>query len=282
MKTLYVSDLDGTLLSQDSLVSDASAEMLNKAIAGGALFSIATARTPSTVGPLMAAVRSNLPYIVMTGAAGWNPADGLFSHTVTISPAEADRILAIFRKQSLPVFIYCFLNGIIRVYHSGPLSDVERQFMVGRESRFKHFDVPPNGESTLPVPLPPVLLFYSIQPTEKGRPVFEEIKDTCLCNPLFYHDVYGDEIAVLETFALDATKADALKWLKRMSGAERVVAFGDNVNDIPMLRSADVAVAVENAIPEVKEIADIIIGPNSSDSVARYILTDSQFSSHEI
>ena len=50
------------------------------------------------------------------------------------------------------------------------------------------------------------------------------------------------------------------------------MVFGDNLNDIPMLRCADVAVAVENAYPEVKQIAHVVIGPNSSDSVARWIL----------
>ena len=41
-----------------------------------------------------------------------------------------------------------------------------------------------------------------------------------------------------------------------------------------MLRSADVAVAVENALPEVKAIADVVIGPNTDDSVARFIQQD--------
>ena len=35
--------------------------------------------------------------------------------------------------------------------------------------------------------------------------------------------------------------------MKKKTGADRVVAFGDNLNDIPMLQAADVAVAVENA-----------------------------------
>ena len=61
--------------------------------------------------------------------------------------------------------------------------------------------------------------------------------------------------------------------LKAISGADRVVAFGDNINDIPMLREADVAVAVENAVPEVKRIADVIIGPNTTDAVPRFILS---------
>lgn len=281
-KTLYVTDLDGTLLSADSRVTDASAEMINTAINGGALFSIATARTPSTVASLMADIRSHLPYIVMTGAAVWNPIDGKFEQTVSLPSEEAEIILDIFRRHSLPVFIYCFEKGIIQVYHSGELSNLELQFIEGRESAYKHFNIGPSGFSPIPQPLPPVLLFYSIQPEELGRPVYEEIRKTCSCNPLFYHDIYGEEIAVLEIFAQGATKAKAIERLKSHTGAERLVVFGDNVNDIPMMKCADVSVAVENAIPEVKDIADIIIGPNTDNSVAQYILTDFQFSGHEI
>ncbi len=63
--------------------------------------------------------------------------------------------------------------------------------------------------------------------------------------------------------------------MKEKTGADRVVAFGDNLNDIPMLQAADVAVAVENArLPEVKEIADIVIGPNTDDAVAEFISGD--------
>ncbi len=35
-------------------------------------------------------------------------------------------------------------------------------------------------------------------------------------------------------------------------GADRTVAFGDNVNDLPMMLAADHAVAVANALQEVK------------------------------
>ncbi len=52
------------------------------------------------------------------------------------------------------------------------------------------------------------------------------------------------------------------------------MAFGDNLNDIPMLQVADVAVAVDNALPETKAAADVVIGPNTADSVALYIEED--------
>jgi hydroxymethylpyrimidine pyrophosphatase-like HAD family hydrolase len=41
-----------------------------------------------------------------------------------------------------------------------------------------------------------------------------------------------------------------------------------------MMQVADVAVAVGNALPEVKAIAHEVIGTNTSNAVARYILSD--------
>ena len=66
-------------------------------------------------------------------------------------------------------------------------------------------------------------------------------------------------------------KASAVSELKRRSGADRLVVFGDNLNDLSMFAVADTAVAVENALPQVKEKADVVIGPNSADAVPRYI-----------
>ena len=50
-----------------------------------------------------------------------------------------------------------------------------------------------------------------------------------------------------------------------------MVVFGDNRNDIAMMQAADYSVAMGNAFPEVKEAASEVIGPNTDDSVARWI-----------
>ena len=70
------------------------------------------------------------------------------------------------------------------------------------------------------------------------------------------------------------SKASAVTALKSELGADRLVVFGDSLNDLPMFDVADVAVAVGNALPEVKEAADIVIDPNYTDAVARFIYKD--------
>lgn len=66
LKTLYISDLDGTLLGNDAAVSPESTEMLNEAISAGAMFSVATARTPATVASILSDIDTRLPMAVMT------------------------------------------------------------------------------------------------------------------------------------------------------------------------------------------------------------------------
>lgn len=272
--TLFVSDLDGTLLSSDSRVSQRSVQILNEAIAKGGLFTIATARTPSTVEKLMKDVKANLPFIVMTGSAIWNPADGLFMESTVMLPDTAQRILDTVRSHNLPTFIYQLSEGKIHIYHTGTLSDNERNFISERsDSQYKIFHIPENGESLVPEKLTNISLFYSMQPTALVEETFADIKGNIECNPIFYHDLFGEETGIMEVFSPGASKANAIKRLKAISGADRVVAFGDNINDIPMLREADVAVAVENAVPKVKRIADVIIDPNTTDAVPRFILS---------
>ena len=67
------------------------------------------------------------------------------------------------------------------------------------------------------------------------------------------------------------SKANAIKSLASEIYAEKIVVFVDNLNDIPMMKIADIAIAMGNAYPEVKEVATHVIGPNSDDSVARWI-----------
>ena len=67
-RTLYISDLDGTLLDSNSIVTSHSIENINHLLQKVMLFTIATARTPATVVPLLKQLQLDLPVVLMNGA----------------------------------------------------------------------------------------------------------------------------------------------------------------------------------------------------------------------
>ena len=54
-------------------------------------------------------------------------------------------------------------------------------------------------------------------------------------------------------------------------GITEVAAFGDDENDIDMLQGCGIGIAMENAIDEVKAVADHICGSNEDDGVAKWL-----------
>jgi hydroxymethylpyrimidine pyrophosphatase-like HAD family hydrolase len=50
-----------------------------------------------------------------------------------------------------------------------------------------------------------------------------------------------------------------------------IAAFGDDVNDIEMIKKCGIGIAVENAIEEVKNNADYICGNNENNGMAHWI-----------
>ena len=89
----------------------------------------------------------------------------------------------------------------------------------------------------------------------------------------FYLDVYNDAW-YLEIFSHKASKSNALRFLREKYGFDRIVAFGDNLNDLPMFEQADIKVAVGNARDEVKAAADYVIGYNDRDGVAEWLKSE--------
>jgi len=87
----------------------------------------------------------------------------------------------------------------------------------------------------------------------------------------FYMIMAMDGLAMI--MHKDATKSKAVAALARDWGIDQyeIAAFGDDLNDIDMLSHAGIGVAMQNALPEVKAVADYICGDCDSDGVARWI-----------
>lgn len=275
-KTLYISDLDGTLMQPDARLSDRAVNLINKAIEQGKLFSIATARTPATVAGILSKVNMRLPAIVITGGALWNQKTGEYSRVNYFDSAIAKKLIDIYRTSDTSTFMFSLIDNMIDIYHlCGKLQPLQQQFYDERaHSPYKRFHLSPDGSDIIPENLDYIILFYTMLPDAKASSTYQLIKDIPGVKAQYYHDIYGPEIGILEAFPPEATKANAVRALAREYGADRIVCFGDNINDIPMLEVADTAIAVENALPEVKRVADIVIGPNTEDSVAKFIYED--------
>ncbi len=69
-----------------------------------------------------------------------------------------------------------------------------------------------------------------------------------------------------------ATKANAIKELKKLWNCDRIVSFGDGINDLPMFEISDECYAVENAVEELKRAATGVIESNINDGVAKWLL----------
>ena len=59
--------------------------------------------------------------------------------------------------------------------------------------------------------------------------------------------------------------------MQKKCGCERVVVFGDSLNDISMFQIADEAYAVANAVEGLKKVATGVIGDNNADGVAKWL-----------
>lgn len=280
-RTLYISDLDGTLLDPCGKISQTSATLINHAIARGALFSVATARTPATVSMLLSGLNLNIPLVVMTGAALWDIRTGRYSDQQYFNASQVGRIIEAYgHPEGGGGFLYTLASrpegkDLMEIYHIGPLNELERNFMEERlDSPYKKFFVPESGMSEVPEKIENAVLFFGIQPNATATAILEQLRKIEGINPMFYHDWFSDRFAEIEAFPSGATKAKAIRRLAMKVGAERIVVFGDNLNDLSMMEIADWSVAVANAVDEVKYAADETIGSNSADAVARYILED--------
>lgn len=272
-KTLYVSDMDGTLLNSKSLLSSATKERLNALIAEGALFTVATARTPATVVRLMEDVKTLLPFIVMAGCAMWDNVAKSYQSVRHINKDCVEKIINVFEKHGNNPFVYHQDGNRIVVNHIERMTENEKSFIMPRiTTPLKQLET---CASLSEMPTNNVMLIFSMGPFSQLRSIADEIDSEGIeCSLNCYHDILVEGGGVLDIYLKGTTKAAAIKELAKKTGAERIVVFGDNLNDIPMMKAADWSVAVENAFDEVKETADEIIGSNDQDAVARWIDAD--------
>lgn len=270
-RTLYISDLDGTLLNEHSLISPTTAKQLNSLIEKGMLFSIATARTPATVVDLMSEVDLQLPVALMTGALVYDLSTHRYLAISSFPHQVSKRLIEASLVTDLSPMIYYIENSVLHVAYQEPLSEVQQNFISQRNNTpYKKFI---RIQDCFCVPEKMVLLFY-MGTYEKLRTIHDAISRLDGHSSYLYNDSMQPSLGYLEIYPAGTSKANAIAQIAQWAGADEVVAFGDNHNDLPMFEASHRSYAVANAVDAVKEAATDTIGANSDNGVATFIEQD--------
>lgn len=268
-RTLYLSDLDGTLLNSASHLSPTTVAILDDLTARGLLFSYATARSYVTVTRLTAPLTARCPIITYNGTFAVEGGTGrrLFGHFFDKSYATS--ILDTLLAHGIPPTVFADVGGAERMsYCPALLSEGMRAFRARQpiDPRIRESDEISalyDGD---------IFYFSCIDDPEKLLPVYRAYESDPRCRCLYYTDpAWG--VQWLEIAPAMATKAQAAQRLKELLGCDRLVCFGDGINDLPLFEAADEAYAVANAHPAVKSAATAVIGTNDEDGVARWLET---------
>lgn len=265
MRTLFLTDLDGTLLRSDATLSDATVEILTGLIGQGMLFSYATARSYLRASVITARLPLHLPVAVYGGSMVVDVRSGAPIAISSVDPVTVDAVVAGCQAAGVPPLLHCRLDGRDRVvWVRGQESEGIEGFLAARVGDPRLAPVASWSE------LPRTEVYY-LAIIGDAAPIAALASTVTGAHVIVQTDTYPPHHTWLELSAVGTNKGSAALRLKEITGADRLVVFGDNANDLPMFEVADESYAVGNATEVLRARASAVIGPNDEDGVARLL-----------
>lgn len=277
-KTLYVTDLDGTLMRNDKTLSEDTIRIINSLIDQGMLITYATARSFHSAWEITKEIHFSVPVITRNGTVLANQLLKKETDIQQFSDCDVHRLRhmlsGIIEHKG---FVTAYFDGrMTKSYRKGELT-IGLQKYVDNHSGDKRMK-PVTDDMDLFAGI--VTYVTLIAEKEELQPVYEKLHHTGNWECVFQKDTYGDEYW-LEICPHGATKAQAVLKCKENLGCDRIVVFGDSINDLSMFEIADEAYAVANAIDEVKSRATLIIDSNENDGVANFLMKQYSYPPHQ-
>jgi len=269
MKTLYISDLDGTLLDRNAEITEYTRNAVNMFTKSGGHFTIATARTSETIRHIMSGVKLNVPMMLMNGVFALDPINGNFVMSRFIDIESTLSLIDIKERLGLSGFLYIGENDHVSTYYTQLETEHSKAFKEERERKYnKKFTHIADLKAT---DVERAVYFSVCERKELLDEAAAELKKIDGLNVIYHSDVYDTGLWYLDVCSKHASKKTALEFLRNKYGYEKIVAFGDNYNDLPMFEASDYKIAVKNAVSDIKSAADEVIGSNIENGVARYL-----------
>jgi Cof subfamily protein (haloacid dehalogenase superfamily) len=250
MVRMIVMDLDGTLLTSDKNISDYSVSILEKCKNEGIKIVIATARSEKSAERIIKLINPDI--MILNGGSLAIKNDGKIIYKRTFSVETSDGILNEFKNNKN--------IGMITI-------ETINNYYVSYENVAWHSDY-----------MHGIYYDFSKQLSEETYKITVEIFDNKVAKNI------GDKFAECKIveftgenwygiYHKEANKMLALEAIIKDEKIEleNIVAFGDDHNDIEMVKKCGIGIAMENGIDEIKNVAKNICGNNNEDGVAKWI-----------
>ena len=243
---MIVTDLDGTLLKDDKSISTHTETIIKQLRNSGILFVLATARP-------IRAVKGFLPWLSYDAAIFHNGAV-VMDHEILLKK------LGIKNPEKL-------VNSIL---YDNP------DYKIAVESNdvmYSNFDA---GEIWTGIDYIKTPDFKELGHSYAEKVIVDVQSEAMNILMKYMTDelyMLPSENRIITIHNIQSTKMNGIKTLVEHYNISpsQIVAFGDDYNDIDMLRSCGIGVAVGNALPEVKAAAKEITESNEQDGVAKWL-----------
>lgn len=264
---LLALDIDGTILTREKKLTERTRAAIESAADSGIAIALVTGRPFHGIPDELMSLKGLGHVISSNGAVMTDLKRNLCLQTANLDPKPAMEIIGLLRALDLvyAAFVegvgYCELEPFQR--HLGMIDNPGIETYI-RKSRRITYDMEQvirsakNGVENI--------WFIAHDQTERDE-LNREIKKKWTVRTVLTGKVD------VEVGNLEADKGLALSKLAEHLSVDTsgIMAMGDNDNDVGMLKSAGVAVAMGNADDTVKRIADIIADDNNSDGAAKVI-----------
>lgn len=281
MIKLIATDMDGTLLNAAHEISEENVQAIKYAQSQGITVAIATGRAFYEANTPIAQTDLKLPYICLNGAEVRDESFNI-SSTSNLNRELIDRITHVLNREDIYYQIYTSIG----IYTENPQRDLEIYIDIAERA----------GQQADVEKIKSGIQKRIDNGTLKVVENYDKIKDTpgeivmkilAFDSDLDKIDRVSEELAQSGSLAvssssrgnIEITHADAQKGIALQTIADRlnidmsdVMAIGDNLNDVSMLERVGYSVAMSNATPEVKAVADFETESNEDSGVGKAIM----------
>ena len=256
---LICTDLDGTLLRDDKSISKENLDAIEYFKSEGGLFTFITGRMPYFVEKLYRTVNANAPIGCINGGGIYDYDAHRYLWSLTLSPDVIDLVEYADRNiEGLGIQI----NAMERLYFSRENSAME----IFRQGSGLPNLVKPYREVDEPIGK---IVFGDEDPDKLAR-----LAQLLAAHPRAAEfDFVRSDLILYEIVPKGVNKGSVLPKLAELLGLDpnRTIGIGDYNNDVTLLQAAGLGVAVDNAVPEVKAVADVITVSNEDHAIAAIV-----------